>query len=59
MPAVVENQTTIAVKAVQSRTTVAVAVRTAVVATGKIEAGIPPSVVMQIAGVVEQAAKAY
>ena len=55
MPAVVENQTTIAVKAVQSRTTVAVAVRTAVVATGKIEAGIPPSVVMQIAGVVEQA----
>ena len=59
MPAVVENQTTIAVKAVQSRTTVTVAVRTAVVATGKIEAGIPPSVAMQIAGVVEQAAKAY
>ncbi len=59
MPAVVENQTTIAVKAVQNRTTVAVAVRTAVVATEKIEAGTPPSVVMRIAGVVEQAAKAY
>ena len=59
MPAVVENQTTIAVKAVQNRTTVAAAVRTAVVATGKIEAGIPPSVVMQIVGVVKQATKAY
>ncbi len=59
MPAVVENQTTIAVKAVQNRTNIAMAVRTAVVATGKIEAGIPPNVVVQIAGVVEQAAKAY